>query len=72
MGVFDGGVDGVADDGEGGEDEQDWRPGIPGHAIGNGFARIGAADGEDAGGAESIENPSDEDGATGQLREACG
>src|SRR6266478_1301404 len=57
--VEEGKIDGVADDGGGNKNEEERRPGVAGNAIGNGPARRGAANGENGGGAEAIEDPAD-------------
>src|SRR6266404_5116147 len=67
--VAEGEKDGVAHDGRRSEDEDEWRPGIAGNAVGNGSALRGAADGKDGRGAEAIENPTDKNHAADELAE---
>src|SRR6266850_7324340 len=69
VGVAEGEKDGVAHDGCGGEDEDEWGPGIARNAVGNGLALRGAADGKDGCGTESVENPTDKNHAADELAE---
>src|SRR5690348_7248426 len=56
-------IHGVADNGGSREDKKYRRPRIPGHAVGNGPAAGGAANGKNRRGSQTVENPSDEDHA---------
>src|SRR6516162_4825951 len=66
MHVGEGGVDGIADDGGRGKNEDQWREGVEGDAIGNTPATMGTANGENGCGTETIENPANKDGPVGQ------
>ena len=70
--VMEGQEDGVGDDGGCGQNENEWRHGITGYAIGSWLSCVRPANREDAGGAESVENPSYEDRATCQFGESGG
>src|SRR6266852_603035 len=69
VGVAEGEKNGVAHNGCRGEDEDEWRPGIAGNAVGNGLALRGTADGKDGRGTETVENPTDKNHAPDELAE---
>ncbi len=71
-GVVEGEDDGVRDDGCGGENEEEWSERIAGDAIGDFCVGRFAAEREDCGGTEPIENPADEDCAAGEIGELAG
>src|ERR1700719_3749509 len=71
-GIREGEVDGVGYYGGGGGDENDGRPGVAGDAVGNWFVLGGAADGENCGGAQAVENPADENYAADEFGEFAG
>src|SRR6266849_2680327 len=71
VGIAEGEENGVAHDGRCGEDEDEWRPGIAGNAVGNGLALRGTADGKDGRGAEAVENPADKNHAADELAEGA-
>src|SRR6266849_2343024 len=69
--VEEGKINGVADDGGGDKNEDDWCPRIAGSAIGNRPARRGAANGENGGGTENVENPADKHHTFDQFAESA-
>ncbi len=71
-GVEEGEDDRVANDGDGGQNEEQRGPGVAGDAIGKRLALCGAAERENGRGAEAIENPANEDDAADKLGEFAG
>ena len=62
-------IDGIGDDGPGDEDEEKGSPWVAGNAIGNRAASGSAANGENRGGAESVENPANKNHTSNQTAE---
>src|SRR5882762_2278250 len=67
--VAEGEVNSIADDGGGDKNKDEGCPRIAGNAIGNGVACRGAANGENGGGSETVEDPPDKDHAADQAAE---
>src|SRR5215813_4138697 len=67
--IVEGEDDGVGDDGGGGEDEEDGRERVAGDAIGEFRVTRFATEWENRGGAETVENPADENHAANELGE---
>ena len=71
VGIAEGEIDGVANDGRGSDDEDKRRPGIAGDSIGDGQSFGRAADGKDGRGAEAVENPTDKNDAADEFAEGA-
>jgi len=65
--VAEGEIDGVGDYGGGGQDKEEWGKRVAGDAVGKGHASGCAAKGKNGSGGEAVEDPADEDDATGEL-----